>query len=174
MPKTCEQKNILASKKLNQTFANETASGQKTKQVGYLWKRQTGFNNENCQCWVGLACLELNVFSSRRLFCECFLSCQAIVSTFFISKKFLTACKCLWIKKFVLQFKKHESWHAKTYHDLHLDNVFKNPFWIGKNHVVMAYSVFASAPNGDFIYACLLYTSPSPRDATLSRMPSSA
>ena len=25
-----------------------------------------------------------------------------------------------------------------------------------------------------FIYACLLYTSPSPRDATLSRMPSSA
>ena len=24
------------------------------------------------------------------------------------------------------------------------------------------------------IYACLLYTSPSPRDATLSRMPSSA
>ena len=26
----------------------------------------------------------------------------------------------------------------------------------------------------DTIYACLLYTSPSPRDATLSRMPSSA
>ena len=26
----------------------------------------------------------------------------------------------------------------------------------------------------DSIYACLLYTSPSPRDATLSRMPSSA
>ena len=25
-----------------------------------------------------------------------------------------------------------------------------------------------------FIYVCLLYTSPSPRDATLSRMPSSA
>ena len=28
-------------------------------------------------------------------------------------------------------------------------------------------------PNG-YIYNCLLYTSPSPRDATLSRMPSSA
>ena len=26
----------------------------------------------------------------------------------------------------------------------------------------------------DYLYACLLYTSPSPRDATLSRMPSSA
>ena len=26
----------------------------------------------------------------------------------------------------------------------------------------------------DKVYACLLYTSPSPRDATLSRMPSSA
>ena len=27
---------------------------------------------------------------------------------------------------------------------------------------------------GEIVYACLLYTSPSPRDATLSRMPSSA
>ena len=30
------------------------------------------------------------------------------------------------------------------------------------------------ALSGDAIYICLLYTSPSPRDATLSRMPSSA
>ena len=29
-------------------------------------------------------------------------------------------------------------------------------------------------PNLDDIHPCLLYTSPSPRDATLSRMPSSA
>ena len=32
-------------------------------------------------------------------------------------------------------------------------------------------------PNGEslgFLWSCLLYTSPSPRDATLSRMPSSA
>ena len=28
--------------------------------------------------------------------------------------------------------------------------------------------------SGDFFHVCLLYTSPSPRDATLSRMPSSA
>ena len=28
--------------------------------------------------------------------------------------------------------------------------------------------------NLDWVYHCLLYTSPSPRDATLSRMPSSA
>ena len=31
-----------------------------------------------------------------------------------------------------------------------------------------------SGPFGTFDKACLLYTSPSPRDATLSRMPSSA
>ena len=36
-------------------------------------------------------------------------------------------------------------------------------------------SVVASSGNpGQMNYACLLYTSPSPRDATLSRMPSSA
>ena len=29
-------------------------------------------------------------------------------------------------------------------------------------------------PSGTLVYICLLYTSPSPRDATLSRMPSSA
>ena len=33
---------------------------------------------------------------------------------------------------------------------------------------------FAQLPDGDFLKPCLLYTSPSPRDATLSRMPSSA
>ena len=32
----------------------------------------------------------------------------------------------------------------------------------------------ASALNYNDIWGCLLYTSPSPRDATLSRMPSSA
>ena len=32
----------------------------------------------------------------------------------------------------------------------------------------------AEAEPGDWIVTCLLYTSPSPRDATLSRMPSSA
>ena len=32
---------------------------------------------------------------------------------------------------------------------------------------------FNNLPNNNFL-ACLLYTSPSPRDATLSRMPSSA
>ena len=35
------------------------------------------------------------------------------------------------------------------------------------------YSV-GSNDNGNYLKACLLYTSPSPRDATLSRMPSSA
>ena len=40
-----------------------------------------------------------------------------------------------------------------------------NPF------IVKLYYSFASARH---LYICLLYTSPSPRDATLSRMPSSA
>ena len=35
-------------------------------------------------------------------------------------------------------------------------------------------SRFKATTIGDFFYTCLLYTSPSPRDATLSRMPSSA
>ena len=62
------------------------------------------------------------------------------------------------------------------------------PFWgriaerYGRKRV-MAFSMFASGiTNAVFIFAldtalagvCLLYTSPSPRDATLSRMPSSA
>ena len=34
--------------------------------------------------------------------------------------------------------------------------------------------VLARHPNARLIEICLLYTSPSPRDATLSRMPSSA
>ena len=32
----------------------------------------------------------------------------------------------------------------------------------------------AFSPHAALVWACLLYTSPSPRDATLSRMPSSA
>ena len=34
--------------------------------------------------------------------------------------------------------------------------------------------VFELFANGDYLYICLLYTSPSPRDRTRSRMPSSA
>ena len=33
---------------------------------------------------------------------------------------------------------------------------------------------FAQSELGDIVYVCLLYTSPSPRDGLLSRMPSSA
>ena len=41
--------------------------------------------------------------------------------------------------------------------------------WI-KEHITSAHT----AAHIDLLYTCLLYTSPSPRDATLSRMPSSA
>ena len=39
---------------------------------------------------------------------------------------------------------------------------------------VVNFAVGAMAMIPAVVYACLLYTSPSPRDATLSRMPSSA
>ena len=35
-------------------------------------------------------------------------------------------------------------------------------------------SMLPGLMKGDYVITCLLYTSPSPRDATLSRMPSSA
>ena len=41
-------------------------------------------------------------------------------------------------------------------------------------HIVMPSSAPAIKKNAVICYGCLLYTSPSPRDATLSRMPSSA
>ena len=47
------------------------------------------------------------------------------------------------------------------HHDIYFD-LAKSPRYIGKSGGV------------DNLYFCLLYTSPSPRDATLSRMPSSA
>ena len=41
-------------------------------------------------------------------------------------------------------------------------------------HIVSEYATTARDRGLQVIIACLLYTSPSPRDATLSRMPSSA
>ena len=41
-------------------------------------------------------------------------------------------------------------------------------------HTVQIENTGSSAPRGARLFICLLYTSPSPRDATLSRMPSSA
>ena len=46
-----------------------------------------------------------------------------------------------------------------------------------ENAISNYYLPFSIAPNfliNDTLYACLLYTSPSPRDRTRSRMPSSA
>ena len=43
----------------------------------------------------------------------------------------------------------------------------------GENYNTITY-LEVSEHSADVIWACLLYTSPSPRDATLSRMPSSA
>jgi len=49
-----------------------------------------------------------------------------------------------------------------------------NNFEIGDNPYCMYYGNAAAASVEDKAEVCLLYTSPSPRDATLSRMPSSA
>ena len=69
-----------------------------------------------------------------------------------------------------------------------MKNVFGNPDWYDESHGSPVFeggqanpmfeeiSEKAGAPVREVkrYYACLLYTSPSPRDATLSRMPSSA
>ena len=44
---------------------------------------------------------------------------------------------------------------------------------LGSNYIRTGYVVFFADVYQQFV-VCLLYTSPSPRDATLSRMPSSA
>ena len=49
-----------------------------------------------------------------------------------------------------------------------IGNAFFDDAWITPT------SGFISADTAVLLIACLLYTSPSPRDATLSRMPSSA
>ena len=66
---------------------------------------------------------------------------------------------------------------GKKHHSL---NIVKTAFEIihlktGKNPVeVLVRAVENSAPNEDTTRICLLYTSPSPRDLSTSRMPSSA
>ena len=46
--------------------------------------------------------------------------------------------------------------------------------WVDTMGTGVSSSSGTASPNGDILSFCLLYTSPSPRDATLSRMPSSA
>mgnify|MGYP003311333285 CR=1 FL=1 len=46
--------------------------------------------------------------------------------------------------------------------------------WLCMEHGSLDYNQAENQSNAAKIYDCLLYTSPSPRDATLSRMPSSA
>ena len=48
------------------------------------------------------------------------------------------------------------------------------PQYPAHNDRELSERIFNDVGNIDYIYTCLLYTSPSPRDATLSRMPSSA
>ena len=53
-----------------------------------------------------------------------------------------------------------------------LDGYFECSIFYNENEALI--KSFFELPSFDKNYNCLLYTSPSPRDATLSRMPSSA
>ena len=52
----------------------------------------------------------------------------------------------------------------------------KKPHMILSNHTTpkSSHAILANVGSGDTFFICLLYTSPSPRDGLLSRMPSSA
>ena len=54
-----------------------------------------------------------------------------------------------------------------TYYSMSYREEFEQPEWV-------AYRLTKEVMSGPYVKRCLLYTSPSPRDATLSRMPSSA
>ena len=60
---------------------------------------------------------------------------------------------------------------SQTKGTMHYDNSPFEKNWFGK--IIPHDDVYYSKSNG-LTKTCLLYTSPSPRDATLSRMPSSA
>ena len=59
--------------------------------------------------------------------------------------------------------------------NIHPTNIIADSAKIGKNVNIGAYNVIEdNVIIGDNVTICLLYTSPSPRDGLLSRMPSSA
>ena len=55
------------------------------------------------------------------------------------------------------------------------ENVETNLKFISKDKIPYGHKISLKKINkGEYVYSCLLYTSPSPRDGLLSRMPSSA
>ena len=67
-----------------------------------------------------------------------------------------------------------ESWHCIYPFNEGSDLAPLFCFHSGEGHVIFYKDLAESIPDNRPVYGCLLYTSPSPRDATLSRMPSSA
>ena len=55
-----------------------------------------------------------------------------------------------------------------------LYDVGMNHFWRAKNNKFGGDLIYFQGHSAPGMYACLLYTSPSPRDLSTSRMPSSA
>ena len=79
----------------------------------------------------------------------------------------------------------YQDWLSNTIVDIVQDYDDSNILWISGGRIgvfrfeknTQRFSKIDLPPvasNGSPLYICLLYTSPSPRDATLSRMPSSA
>ena len=89
------------------------------------------------------------------------------------------ALKYLVSNEFDQQLEEEVKYWASTFPDTHPIIVFRRQdSWIAsqyrrfiKNSYTFSFSEFIDLKNDQ---GCLLYTSPSPRDATLSRMPSSA
>ena len=65
---------------------------------------------------------------------------------------------------------------------MNIETIIEGRMWIVRNmipkelckHVAMEYHMMKDVIKWQYPNACLLYTSPSPRDGLLSRMPSSA
>ena len=61
----------------------------------------------------------------------------------------------------------------QSYAEITFDRIFHDFGTIKEGEIAKTVFSFTNTGEND-LYICLLYTSPSPRDATLSRMPSSA
>ena len=77
---------------------------------------------------------------------------------------------------FGLECKRYENQHAEIYTTESSDRAFEEEVMLSgfANADVKAEGAGVSYDDAQETYTCLLYTSPSPRDRTRSRMPSSA
>ena len=75
------------------------------------------------------------------------------------------------IKERVIELHKLINFHSYNYHSLDSPSIEDHEYDALFNELL---NLEAEYPRYKYSYSCLLYTSPSPRDGLLSRMPSSA